>query len=137
MTKKARTVLFLLTILALSCEKPRTHPLTNVDVDIYLNINSAENSSLRIPGGSKELGGGVNGVILYRTSTNAFTAFDMTCPHEDEENCIVQVDGALVTCPCCGSVFSLLDGSLISGPSQWPLKAYYVNFDGVYVIITN
>jgi len=137
MKKKLAISCILLSICFAGCEKPKRHPLSDVDVSIYLNINNAENTVLRVPGGSRIVSGGLNGVVVYRITESKFGAYELTCPYEEERNCILEQEGAVVTCPCCESAFSLLDGSKLSGPSNWPLMSYYISFDGVYIFVSN
>ena len=78
--------------------------------------------------------GGVNGVVVYRLSDWEFTAFDRACPHdwEHEDSWIwVEPDGITLKCERCGSVFNILDGGIISGPSKCPLKPYFTKYDGM------
>jgi len=131
MLNRIKLAIFLLIIPGIyhSCEKPKQHPLPNVEVDIILNLNNAENTALKIVGGSKIIEGGINGIIIYRTDLYNFKAFEITCPHNPDENCKVETNGGYATCPCCESVYFLYDGSVSQGSvSAWPLKSYQTDY---------
>src|SRR5207245_1815513 len=52
-------------------------------------------------------------------------------PKACEATAIVRPDAAQgIVCPCHGSTFSLLDGSVIKGPARKPLPAFAVIVDG-------
>ena len=132
------TILVLITLQIInSCEKPKEHIIPDVSVNIYLNLNDAEYSSLLAPGGTMVVEGGLNGIVIYRITESKFGTYERTCPYNPDDNCEVDINGAIAKCPCCSSRFSLLDGSLIEGPAEWPLKEYSNSFDGVYLFISN
>jgi nitrite reductase/ring-hydroxylating ferredoxin subunit len=119
--------------LAASCggyEHP-TIPSVPVNFDIYPNEVSYLN--LNYIGGHEYFKGGVSGVVVYRIGDWEFSAFDRACPHdwEDPDSWIwVEDDGITLKCQKCGSLFNILDGSVIIGPSKYPLKQYYTKYDG-------
>ena len=91
----------------------------------YLNLN--------YPGGHEYLTGGVNGIVVFNIDGWSFSAFDRACPHDwdDPDSWIwVEDDGITLKCQKCGSLFNILDGSVIIGPSTYPLKQYYTKYDG-------
>ena len=42
----------------------------------------------------------------------------------------VLASGLMIVDQHCGSRFNILDGSMIDGPSQYPLKMYHTSYDG-------
>ena len=111
--------------------------IQDVPVNVYFNILDPEFSHLNAVGNSLAITGGLNGIIVYRVSTNEFVSFERTCTYQPEENCAVENDNATAECPCCESRYFLLDGSVFNGPASLPLKSYRTTFDGTYVRITN
>lgn len=132
-------ILFLLLFSAFSCGKDRT-PIPNVLVDITVNINNPGYISLTVTGGHMYLSGGSRGIIVFRTSPDAFAAYDRHCPYEAEKSCgilSVQSDNVTMKCACCASTFSLYDASLQDGPAVNPVRVYSTSFDGTNLRIYN
>ncbi len=123
----------------LSCGKDSQHPVPDVNVNFVLNLNTTQHIELNNIGGWAYYTGGYKGIIIYRQSVDEFRAFDRACPYHPFDDCArVQVfDPPLATDTCCGSRFLLLDGSVVTGPSQWPLKQYRTYLDGRFLYISN
>lgn len=130
-------ILIFISIL-LACDKEHER-IPFVYVNIQKSLDDPELNSLLIPGNFVYLTGGVNGIILYRYSTDEFLAWERTCPHQPANNCRITIDDSNVfsVCPCCESKYSILDGSVHSGPSRYPLKSYQTFFDGFNIRIYN
>src|SRR5262249_13259175 len=69
------------------------------------------------------VGGGVifgsESVVVTQPTEGNFRAFSSTCTHQ---GCTVgAVAGGLIMCPCHGSEYSIVDGSVKSGPAPLPL----------------
>jgi nitrite reductase/ring-hydroxylating ferredoxin subunit len=115
----------------LSCDKNHSQ-IPNVYVDIYIDLTDPLYSDIQLPGKYVYVTGGVNGIIIYRSSSDEFNAFERTCPF-DPDCGKVYVDEANYTAVdsvCCGSEFSLLiDGAVTQGPSLYPLKLYACTYD--------
>lgn len=126
-------------LIPFSCDDEYENPVPSVFVDFFIRIDNANNWELNSPGGSIYYQGGYKGVIIYRVSMDEFMAFDMACPyHPFEEKALVRVvDAPLATDTLCGSTFLLLDGSVITGPSQHPLRQYRTFFDYPTLQVTN
>jgi hypothetical protein len=87
------------------------------------------------------------GIIVYRFTTDQFTAFERTPPYKPDSCCSFQTGfcSALVVDQyypfvvdtCTGSEFLILDGSPSSGPSPYPLIAYQTLYDGNVLYISN
>jgi len=134
-------LVFLLTILFLTtCQKEAYTPLPHVEVNIQIFPNSTQYLDLNAVGGFVYLTANYpsRGIIVYRIGPNDFMAFERTCPHDpndccDESQCarlVVEENRLTISDPCCGSLYLILDGSNVSGPSQYPLKQYHTSYDG-------
>lgn len=63
-------------------------------------------------------------VVVAAPSADEFVAFSAVCTHA---GCVVNsVVEDTVTCPCHGSAFSTVDGSVVHGPATEPLPAVSV-----------
>jgi nitrite reductase/ring-hydroxylating ferredoxin subunit len=130
-------VLFFLT----ACQKEAYTPLPHVDVNIQVFPNSTQYLDLNATGGFVYLTANFpsRGIIVYRIAPSDFIAFERTCPHDPNACCegsqcsrlVVEDSRLTIMDPCCKSVYLILDGSNISGPSQYPLKQYHTTYDGV------
>lgn len=117
----------------MSCA-PITHetiPYEEVNFTIY--PNDAEYSNLMNYGGYVYVTGGVAGIIIYRLDLQTFMAYDRACPYdwsETTERLVVNEDGITISHAYCGSLFNILDGSIIDGPSKYNLLQYRTFYDG-------
>ncbi|MBW6496941.1 MAG: Rieske 2Fe-2S domain-containing protein [Bacteroidales bacterium] len=95
-------------------------------IPITIDISSTFYIELNGIGGWANLSGGYRGIVVYRWSYDEFRAFDRACPHHPYDECaIIEVeDPPIAKCHCCGSMFLLIDGSVVQGPSKYPLKQY-------------
>lgn len=58
-------------------------------------------------------------VVVTQPTDGSFKAFTATCTHQ---GCTVgTVANGLITCPCHGSQYSIVDGSVVRGPAPSPL----------------
>ena len=89
---------------------------------------------------------GYAGVIIYcqfydvsNPSNSLYYAFDAACTLEVTDSCSVENEGnnLKATCPCCGSVYSLLDGFPIGGDASIALKQYNVSILGNKLYVSN
>lgn len=123
-----------------SCKKENRTGVPPVALDVTLNINLPEYADLQVPGGWVYLTGGSQGLIVYRKSTDQFTALDRHCPYQPENLCRVYVDESQVIArdtACCHSAFLLQDGQPTNGPSSFPLTSYHTIFNGNTLRIYN
>jgi nitrite reductase/ring-hydroxylating ferredoxin subunit len=111
----------------LSCDKIQDTPVPNVPVDFVINLNIV--NELTVSGNSVFFPQfGYGGVIVCCELPGSYYAFDATCTHEISRSCIVQNEGMIAECPCCGSQFVLLGSAYPSkGPATLPLKQYHVS----------
>ena len=128
-----------LLLIFFACAKERQHPVPNVMVEFTLNLESTQFIELNTIGGWAYFTGGYRGIIIYRQSVDEFRAFDRACPYHPFDDCaIVRVfDPPLATDTCCGSRFLLLDGSVVTGPAQYPLKQYRTFYNYPYLTVSN
>jgi nitrite reductase/ring-hydroxylating ferredoxin subunit len=108
--------------------------MPRVPVNFYIYLYDASYFDLLNYGGYVYVTGGISGIVVYRLSEWEFVAFDRACPYDwDHEDSWIWVEPDRLTLKCqkCGSLFNILDGGIIIGPSQFPLRRYATNFDGV------
>jgi len=111
-----------------------------VQVDVTLNLNLPIYSSLNTVGNSLNISGGSLGIVVYRLSNDEFKAFDRHCTFNVPDNCRLEIDNTNIQVEdteCCGSVFSIIDGTVQSGDAFVPLKEYQTSFFNNVVTITN
>lgn len=108
-----------------------TIPYKNVDFVIY--PNDVMYYRLNTYGGYEYFTGGVNGIVVYRLDEWTFYAYDRACPYDWEEKeswLVMHPSGLMLIDSLCGSMFNILDGTVVSGPARWPLRQYHTRFDG-------
>lgn len=136
----------LLIIFFASCQKEAYTPLPYVDVNIQLLPNSTQYIDINTIGGFVYITANYpsRGIIVYRLTDSEFLAFERTCPHDPDACCTgnqcsrLVVDQSRLTisdASCCKSVYLILDGSNVSGPSQYRLKQYHTSYDGTVLHI--
>lgn len=137
--KGALCLLLALGIFAYACRKS-DDVVPNVYVDIYVYTSDPAFVNLNVPGGWVYITGGAKGIIIYRKSTTDFMAYERNCTYNPSEACArVEVDSSnvLAVDKCCGSQFSIIDGSVVKTPATMPLKQYQTSFDGNVLHIYN
>jgi hypothetical protein len=137
--KKMRIFIGMIVMMfALSC-KDRMAQVPDVPVDIVININQPAFFDLTVPTGWVYLTGGSRGIILYRVNQEEFIAMERHSPYQPENACsaVVNEDGVVISDPCSASTWLILDGSIVTGPTSFPLITYDVSFNDPYVYITN
>jgi hypothetical protein len=112
--------------------------IPQVPVEFTLFLFDPAYVALQGVGGWVEIPAGSRGIIVYRTGIQRFNAYERHCPYEQGGQCgRVGFDENLMFLTCnacpgesCESKFNPLDGSLMSGPSVYPLFQYRTQFDG-------
>jgi hypothetical protein len=134
--------LFILSGLMFGCVNDQQQIVPNVNVDIYINLDLPQFSFLGSINNAKiypNAGYNRNGVIIYRNSTDEFSAYDATCPQHIETKTAIKLDdnggGGQATCPHCKTIYYFYNyGSASKG---YPLKRYNVNKSGNTVYVYN
>ncbi|MBI1836428.1 MAG: hypothetical protein HYR91_04095 [Flavobacteriia bacterium] len=133
---KVKIIFILFIIINLSCKKnSNKNPVPSISFDITINFALPSYSALTGVGGWAYVNNvGSRGVIVYRKGTQDFVAFDRHSPEDPDGKCKIPLtpDSAnflQLKDSCSGAIFSLYDGSAISG-SKYGLRQYAVSFDG-------
>jgi hypothetical protein len=108
--------------------------------DITIQLNLPEYVKLSTDGGSKEIKGGVRGIILYRKSASTYVAFEKNCSYHPNEACAtVEVHSSTLYLfdPCCGSTFRFPDGVPSGGIAWRPLQQYVTLLSGTTLTVTS
>lgn len=143
---KISILFFCLIFVASSCKKSNTNNVNSTgNSGFYVNYSiyssTPEFFNISIPGGWIYINAGEKGIIVYRLSNSDFLAFERKCPHDGASNgnAIVKVlsDNYTIKDTICGSKFSMIDGTIIQGPSTKPLYQYVAYFDGNVLNIHN
>lgn len=115
-------------------------PITSFP-DIILQLNLPENNSLQVDGGHRQLStGGIRGIIVYRINSSTYVAYERNCSFRPNEACAtvdIHSSGLFMIDSCCGSNFSLTDGSPTGGPAWRPLNRYRTQLSGINLTITD
>ncbi|SER33146.1 Rieske (2Fe-2S) protein [Pedobacter rhizosphaerae] len=84
-------------------------------------------------------GYGIAGLILYRSGTGRYMAYDRCSTVNPQNKCAVDIDDSniTVTDPCSGAKFLLEDGSPAKAPAEKYLKQYTVAISGNTIRVTN
>ena len=123
----------LLLAITFSCKKS-TDQIPPAQVDFYIYLTQPEFQTLNTVGNFVYVTGGVKGVIVYHKTQEEFAAFERSCPYDPNVSAaIVDVDssGLGMVDYHCGSRFNILDGSIVTGPTAYPLRQYSCVYDGV------
>lgn len=70
-------------------------------------------------------------VVVTQPAAGEVKAFTSICPHQGCK--VSDVSNNEIFCPCHGSIFSALDGSVIQGPATEGLAAAAVSLNGTKV----
>ncbi len=136
-----RNVLYILILMftITGCRKRNRDRVPDVPVNIVININQPDFFNLMVPQGWVYITGGSRGIIVYRKSENEFIALERHSPYQPEDNCAVTVDddGSIITDPCSDSKWLITDGSIVQGPTAYPLQTYNTSFSDPILSITN
>ncbi len=123
-----------------SCAKDQQSGVPPTFVDITINVNLPAFADIAVPGGWVYLTGGAQGLIVYRRSTDEFTALDRFCTYQPQNACKVVVNSDQITASdttCCHSTFSIVDGAVTHVPATIALKSYHTLFNGTTLRIYN
>ncbi len=71
-------------------------------------------------------------IVITQPQAGSFHAFTAICTHQ---GCIVNsVSGGTIDCPCHGSKYSALNGSVVNGPATLPLAAVSIKGQGTSIV---
>lgn len=125
--------ILILLILGSGCKKDRDDELQvpRIATNLTININLPEYNALSNPGGWAYVLGGSRGIIVYRSSTTDFSAFDRHCPYNVIEGCKISIlEGSIAEDEeCCHSQFEVITGIPISGEADRPLQPFRTHFN--------
>ena len=131
--------------LNLQCEENHDDYFPYTEVDLILDINSdlvdlGSNESKIFS--KEEYGQGYGGIILFKNAFGDYRAFDMACPHDIPDVCVVERENSadwVLECPCCSSAFNLLNGAFPEGdsPARHSLREYNAYVNGNWLVISN
>ena len=101
-----------------------------------VDISLSENSSLQVIGGTLALPSNAidsHGMLLYRQNENVVKVYSRNCTHA---NCTIDAysSSGVSMCSCHGSTFDL-NGNVIDGPAEDPLKKYDATISGDIITI--
>ncbi|MDZ4839678.1 MAG: hypothetical protein SGJ04_06695 [Bacteroidota bacterium] len=147
------SISLLATLTIFSCEKDQSiqsNPIPYVTVNRTINLNLPQYSALNTKGNAIYLTDiGYKGITVVRDYSDNLWALDMACPFHKDADCshvIQEKSGLAYVCgsynsanvllPCCASRYSL-DGTLLDGPSTFPLRRYNLQKNGSELLISN
>ncbi|MGB0869030.1 MAG: hypothetical protein ACPG6V_10630 [Flavobacteriales bacterium] len=129
-------------IFLFSCTKENQNPgFPNEPVNLSIYPGSGAYYDLGVTGGWMYLGGGVNGILVYRLNETSFVAYDRACPYKPKDACerieIENGNSFIAVDPCCESKYLITTGDVTEGPSEYNLKYYNTSFNGSLLQIWN
>jgi len=100
--------------------------------------STAGNAGIRIPLSNIPVGGGLidanDKVVVTQATAGQYKAFSAVCQHQ---GCTVgSIEDKNIVCPCHGSAYSIVDGSVVNGPTTKPLIAKTATTDGTDLVVT-
>ncbi len=110
-----------------------------VQVDFSINIDEPAFFELNNITGWIYVSGGSRGILIYRNNLDQFSAYDRHAPFEVNEGCQVSVaaDQFTILDPCSESSWIIIDGSVLTGPADQPLKQYNTQLLGNILRVFN
>jgi hypothetical protein len=134
---------FLLAIIAtavLSCRKGNNYGVPLVRVNETIFVSNPAYINLSAVGGWIYYPAGSRGLIVYRSGNDEFNVYDRHTTYQPEEYCDpVYVDSStlIIKDHCSDSEWIIVDGSVVTGPTSFPLKQYQTSFDGSALHVFN
>lgn len=126
-------MLILLLSVVYSCNKDPKERVPNVYVNFMIDIGVGQYTELQLIGGWIYVTGGYRGIILYRNTLEEIVALDRTSTYKPETmgiQIIVETNNLVAADTVNGMKYLLMDGSVIEGPLNTPLKRYRTTFSG-------
>lgn len=130
-------VLFMVMVPFAACDKEQNQVIPYVPVSFSVDLGIV--NDLTVTGNSVYFRGpGFAGVVVYCEYPGSWQAYDAACTHEIDPKVAVTLEGAVATCPRCGSQFLLAGGGYpVKGPATFPLQPYHVSVTGNTLRIYN
>jgi cytochrome b6-f complex iron-sulfur subunit len=102
--------------------------------DICIDLGDSNNATLASVGGAMIVDVASDTVVVIRTGDTAVTVLSDVCTHS---GCTMDYNASTkqLDCPCHGSVFSL-DGKVVTGPANRPVKVYSATLASNTITIT-
>ncbi len=132
-------ILILAIVLCTTCRKP-DQQIPYVPVNLNLNLDLPQYTTLQIIGNWLYVSGGSKGIILYRRDSDNVVAFDRHCTYDVNANCNpaeVKQDNVTVFCSCDGSEYSIMSGAVTKGPASNPLMQYQTTLQNNTLTVFN
>jgi Rieske Fe-S protein len=71
-------------------------------------------------------------IVITQPQAGSFHAFTAICTHQ---GCVVStVSGGTINCPCHGSKYSSVNGSVVNGPATLPLAAVSIKVQDTSIV---
>lgn len=122
----------LLVLLLAGCGKENL-VIPNVPVNFSVQLTDPRMIRLSSPGGAVAFDNyGVAGIVIYRTTSGGYVAYDRCSTVNPEKRCAVELDDPsfTVTDKCSGAKYLLEDGSPAKAPAELSLKKYNTSVSG-------
>ena len=121
------TVFFVIAILCLAagCASPPQEKSVQASAEQSQGAYVASQSEIK--DGSVTLFTYEGNKAILVSSGGKYFAYVDKCP---KEGCALKYENGQLKCPCCGSVFDLNSGAVLSGPAKAPLTALQVSLIG-------
>ncbi len=143
---KSKFYIALVFFTLLACKKKTTqqasnHPVASVPMQLSVYPNDPLNFKIQAIGGwiyYHQVG--INGIIIYRKSQEEFIAIERTSshlPNDTAARVYVTKDNFTLLDTISRSRWRILDGIVVKGPAEWPLRLYGTSYDGNRLRITN
>jgi len=130
---KKHIIILGLIFLVFSCRPYRHEILPYESVNFTVYLTDPGFTTLQNPSTYIYVTGGIAGIILYRLDAMTFLAYDRACPYDWDlttDRLNVDTNGLTISHATCGSIFSILNGTVIKGPSNYGLLPYKTVFNG-------
>lgn len=108
-----------------SSDSPIKHPEVTAPIDMV--------ATSEVPVGSavKATTEGIT-LMIAQPAEGTFIAYSSACTHQ---GCTLNVQNALLACPCHASQFEIKDGAVRGGPAENPLPSYPTKVENGRVIV--
>jgi Rieske Fe-S protein len=72
-------------------------------------------------------------MVVTQPTAGEYVGLSAVCPHQ---GCLVnQIENQVIICPCHGSQFSIVDGSVVQGPATTGLESIPVEVSGDQIVL--